>query len=859
MANGSDPVSDASTETSGVPARLIRRASATLAFERAWPPLAGALATCALFLAASWAGLWLALPGWARAAGVILFAAAVLGCLASAIRAARISERDALTRLDEDSGLPHRIATGLSETLASPDQDPVTRRLWTAHRRRLKELASRLRVSPPDPRLDAKDAYALRFASVLALAVAAIAAGPEREARLLAAFEWDGRAENAVPPRLDGWINPPLHTRVPPIILDLQTGGAERTLRVPIRSEIVVRTTGSDAIEARGTGGLDRNASAASTGASEHRFTLTGDATLNLRIRRESRTIGFAAIPDMPPSVRLVQPPSTDSKGMLEIVAAFEDDYGVASGEVVVLGPVRDHEGGGGKAPLVPAPMLNLSLGADARGGETRSSFDLREHAWAGAEIEAQLLVLDDAGQEGRSAIFRVTLPGRPFTEPLAKALIEQRRDLVIDPGRRGRILEALHALMIEPARFTPDPAVWLGLRKASRDLRRAKSDVALLEVADWLHAMAIAIEQGSATDAEKALQAAERALREAMDRGASAEELKRLMDQLRDAMDRYMRELAEKMMRDPGRQEAERDRDRSGDRMLTQRDLDAMMNRMERMMRDGRMAEAQQMLDQLRNLMRDLKNARPMRDPMGREMQQALDELDRMTRDQQALRDETFREGQRRRDEQRRNRQQSRQGQPGEQGQQGRQGQQGENGDQQAQDGQGRSLAERQQELRRRLEEMRRRMQGMGGEPEGLGEAEGEMGRAEGAIGRDADGEAVDAQGRALENLRRGAREMARRMQERGNQFGEGEPGGEPGGEARDRADSGDRDRDPLGREVPSREAGDRARLQEGGKKGTLELRAREVLEELRRRLGETARPQGELDYLQRLIDPRR
>ncbi len=860
---------------SAIPLALLRRATATVSFERLWPWIVAALVTASGFVTLSWLGFWQAVPPSGRAAGVLIFAAAVTACLVAGAGAARVAPREALARLARDSGEPHRVATDLSDRLASPDADPAPRALWEAHRRRLAERASRLRLAPPAPRLEMRDRYAVRFAALLSLAVAALVAGPEREARLSAAFDWSGRVDVAAAPRLDGWINPPLYTRVPPMLLDIaKAEGGRLALRAPVRSEVVIRASDDEIVEVQSSGGLEKAPSTAQQpSVGEHRFVLTGDAAVTIRTRRSGRfTVALTAVPDLPPSVKLVEAPSTDAKGALTLSASVEDDYGVAAGEVAILGPVRPTGAGGVRAPLVPPPAMPLSLSGDARSGtadgratEAKSSFDLKDHPWAGAEVEAQLVVRDDAGQEGRSEIFRMTLPKRPFTEPLAKALAEQRRDLVVDPAGRKRTQEALFALLIEPARFTPDLSVYLGLRKAARDLRRADKNPELLEVAEFLWQMALAIEEGTTSDAEKALRAAEQALRDALERGASPEELKRLMDELRMAMNRYMQELAEKMLRDPNMRQAEREAS-PNDRMLSQRDLDAMMDRMERMMRDGRTEEAQRMLDQLRNMMRDLKTARPMRDPRGREMQQALDELDRMTREQQQLRDDTFREGQRRRDEQRRNErgqsQRERQGQDGQQGRQGRQqGQEGQEG-QGAESGEGRSpgqsLAERQQDLKRRLEEMRRRMQGMGGEPEGFGEAENEMGRAEGAIGRNQDGEAVDAQGRALENLRRGAQDMARRMQRQGNEFGEGEPSGEPNGEARDRADAGDPNRDPLGRDVPSREADDRARMQEGGKKGTLELRAREVLEELRRRLGETERPKGELDYLQRLIDPR-
>ena len=133
-----------------------------------------------------------------------------------------------------------------------------------------------------------------------------------------------------------------------------------------------------------------------------------------------------------------------------------------------------------------------------------------------------------------------------------------------------------------------------------------------------------------------------------------------------------------------------------------------------------------------------------------------------------------------------------------------------------------------------------------LGGAGEAMKQAEGELGD-----GGDRD-KAVDAQGRALEALRNGADQLAQDMRNRGNsseQAGddEGPAMGEAGGQERDEAD-------PLGRPRDRRRRFDpNARYDPLG--ATPALRAQRVLEELRRRLGETARPQDELDYLERLI----
>jgi hypothetical protein len=154
-------------------------------------------------------------------------------------------------------------------------------------------------------------------------------------------------------------------------------------------------------------------------------------------------------------------------------------------------------------------------------------------------------------------------------------------------------------------------------------------------------------------------------------------------------------------------------------------------------------------------------------------------------------------------------------------------------------------------QQLQKMLEALKRQRDrgdqtepGPGEEPgDALSRAEQAMRDAEGALGEGDGDPAVDAQGRALQNLRRGAQSLADRMQGPGD--GPGDAFG-PSPEAAQRTD-------PLGRPVRSREYSDDYTVKVPDEIDV--QRARRVLEELRRRLGEPARPRQELDYIERLL----
>src|SRR5207253_1622596 len=89
----------------------------------------------------------------------------------------------------------------------------------------------------------------------------------------------------------------------------------------------------------------------------------------------------------------------------------------------------------------------------------------------------------------------------------------------------------------------------------ATRDISehpfaRPRDDKALRHVVDYLWAMALHIEDGNTTQAERELKAAQERLREALERGASPEEIARLTKELRQAMTNFLKSYQDAMGR---------------------------------------------------------------------------------------------------------------------------------------------------------------------------------------------------------------------------------------------------------------------------------------------------------------------
>ena len=627
--------------------QALQRARYAIAWERSWPHLARLSTIVGLFLVVSWTGLWLVLPFIARAIGLGLFGLLALGALFPLVRFRWPSRQEGLSRLDRGSGIRHRPATALTDTLAT--QDPVALALWQAQRQRTLASIKRIRAGLPSPRLAIHDPWALRALVAVMMVAAYVAAGDERMLRVAAAFDWNGMLSPANI-RVDAWVTPPVYTGKPPIILSAANkeaaAPAAGPLAVPAGSTLIVRSSGGTLDVVAGGGVTEAvPAEQAPKGTNERHFTIAGDGTAHVRAPTGQPQWKFSATPDRAPTISLAKDPERQARGSLQMSYKIEDDYGVTEAQAhFSVRPGDAPKGATEPRPLFDAPQFSLVLpNARTRNGVGQTVKDLSEDPYAGADVTLTLTAKDEAGNEGRSESFNMRLPERLFAKPLARALIEQRRILALDANQNSQVYAALDALMIAPELFMPEAGQYLGLYSVTRQLEAARTDGAMREVVASLWALAVLIEDGDITDVDKALRAAQEALKQALERGASDEEIKRLTDNLRAALDNFMRQLAEQLRNNP--QQLARPLD-PNTRMLRQQDLNNMIERMERLSRSGDKEAARQLLEQLQQMLENLQMAQPGQSGDG-DMEQALNELGDMIRKQQQLRDKTFKQGQ--------------------------------------------------------------------------------------------------------------------------------------------------------------------------------------------------------------------
>jgi uncharacterized protein (TIGR02302 family) len=546
----------------------------------------------------------------------------------------------------------------------------------------------------------------------------------------------------------------------------------------------------------------------------------------------------FELIEDEPPSIALVGQPTTTPRAALRLNFRAADDHGVASADARFalaeattedLAPIAPKQAAK-TDPLREPPKMPIELPRmNAKELEGHATQDLTGHPWAGLKVKMTLFARDQAEQTGASEVYQFVLPERKFTKPLAKAIVEQRKMLVRKPHRADLVARALDALTIGAEHTFDKPSIYLSIRNAYWRLKTDLTPEGVASVADQLWTIALRIEDGDLPRAERDLRSAQEELMKALQANASPEEIQKLVEELRNALGQYLQELAQQQQQ-KGNMPPQESKD--GDQLVSQQDFDKMLKNIEELAKSGSKDLAQQMLSDenfnARRKQQGNENQAFEVSPPGQPMEFGPGMfMDQEFPPQQGQDDKGGQQGP---------------DQPGESAQ-GRSGGQGKMGQSSARPkGQGRfdDLGKRQSELRDTLQGLIDRFRGEGANaPDQFNNAGDAMGEAKDALDDEDLDRAAEEQGRALEQLREGAQSLAEQMMQ-ANDNQEGQAQGESGRDPLGRPDRSNRPDLGLSVKVP-----DQIDIQ----------RAREVLDELRRRLGDPSRPAIELDYLERLI----
>ncbi len=807
------------------------------------------------------------LPPLLRTLLTLAFAVAVIALLAIGLWRVRLPDRAAADRrLERVSGLRHRPLSVLADRPARPD--PAARMLWQAHVARTLGDVRRLRVGLPHPGLARLDRRALRGGLAVLLMAALVIAGPDAPARLAGAMQLTLPSGSAVPAtQVQAWITPPAYTRLAPLFLNPDGGGA----RVPAGSHLTVSVTGGEGEPSLAIAGRPSPVRALDAASFQADADLATGGPVDLR--RGGRALAswtVTTIADQPPTVAWAEPPGRAPRSLqTRLPWRAADDYGVTVLQAELRLDAR---------PGAPPVALTLPVPAgSATNAHGVSLQDLTAHPWAGLEVTARLVARDASGQSATSEDARFSLPERPFHNPVARALIGARKLLSLAPDERDAAVAVLDELLQHPEALAGDTGAYVNLTGIYSLLVRERGADAVPQAQARMWDLALHLEEGATEMTARALEQAREAVRDALDRATEApsdkasSELDQRLKELEAAIQRHMQALAEQARRENAVTPADLDAKR-----FDSRDMQRMAEQAREAAREGKLDEARQRMAELEQLLDRLRNARPM---TGGE-QKAAGQRQKARQQQGALQDMVGREGGLLDRAQQRENAADARSQPGS-GRTPQRGKPGSGADASSADPNAQREADRrvQQALRRALGELMQQFGDATGQiPPSLGDAESAMRDAAQALAAGKDEEAGGAQGRAIEALQKGGQEMGQAM---AKQFGPGSPGdadgddGDPTGMSGFSLQDGQSDgddgsqgtlpgqrgrsgrRDPLGRQLGQGTSG----ADEGSDVQVPEemerQRSRAIQEELRRRGAERARPQQELDYIDRLLKP--
>ena len=721
----------------------------------------------------------------------------------------------ARARLEKSAPLLHRPLTTVEDRLESPG-DAVSAALWAAHRTRAAYVLDQLRPSMPAPGVAGRDRWTLRAAAVVAIAIGFVGAGDDAGPRIIRALTPSLDAESgAISAKV--WLTPPAYTNKSPMYVEYPAPAdrdAGLRLSVPEGSALLAIVTGtSRQTDVRVD---DQTFPMSQVGDNSQRLEIRIPDGRRLELTQRGRALAgwdFDVLPDLPPEISFGRDPREAGRGRLRVEYRASDDYGIGS-VVARLEPATEIE-----AKVADAFEAELTAPPFNPKTATAASFlDLSAHPWAGMQVRMTLRVSDQANQTADSETLLVTLPERVFNHPVARELAMLRKGIIVDfPGAAGRSAIAVDRILKAPDRFGGDPRVILFLSSARGRLAPQPLDQDARSIADLLWHGAIRIEDGNLLEAEQRLAAAEQALREAMERGASPQEISQLIDQLKQALAEFARELAERM---PDSELANLNPEQ-GSQTIGPEDIANAMDRLRDMAQLGATDAAKQAMAELQEMLQSLRGAAMNQgdNPEVKAAQELMRDMRELTEKQSELLEESF---QKAREAALEGRKQNR-----------------ADGDPNA--------GARQENLRQQLGDVMGRMGEMAGQiPDGMGGAEAAMRRARDNLNSGAFKSAADAQGEALASLQQSLEQANEQLMQSLADKGLAGMVPMPG---KDRKGF-----DPSGRRTGP-ENGENVELPEGPDAEGVSERVRAILEEIRRRAADRTRPVDEQDYLRRLM----
>ncbi|WP_420548266.1 DUF4175 domain-containing protein [Curvivirga sp.] len=745
------------------------------------------------------------------------------------------SFQNVLKQIEDSNKLENRPLRSLSDDLPRHLQDQTqTNQLWRKHQNNLLLSLPKLSTGWAKPIWAEKDPYALRFLCLFLLIIFAVANDKPLKQIISESLVPTNLFPTSPPLQVDGWITPPDYTRMATLLLENdQTQNNAQTTNItifPDHSNLVLQVNNSDEIPEFYIEGKKIKDTFEQLTANSFRLStnINKGGIAELHIDGEAiKSWNFRLIPDLPPEIKFKGQISYTNRKSLRIPFVAMDDYGIKQIDL----RITKNTGQGEFEQILQLPLIEAN--GTKRDLSSSHFLDLTAHPWAGLQVKAELFVVDALDQIGNSLSQIITLPQRVFTHPVARQIIAIRRAVAISNSYEDLEPQAIRtaSLAEKSDAYEQDPTVYMTLHIAARRLYAIDRMEQKQNSMRLLWDIALYLEEGAAITNLGKLQSAEQDLMDALNRGASDEEIDRLMQALEQAMAEYMEALARDLQsNDAPKTGLQKQLDAS--RMMDSKSIQDMMEQLRELLKMGMMDAARDLLAEIQNIMENLQMAEeedlPETTMQAVEMLQDIEEI---MKKQQRLMERSY------------NRAMGRDSDANKldnnNTQNSLKNMQAQNPEDIAEQA---ALAEQLKQLRQEYKELMQQ-----DAPQSFIESENAMGAATHSLEQGDNHQASDLQGKAIEALQQALNQMEESIIERFMNSNQQSISAETSPQGKGR--------DPFGRNMPNplSNSSEGTKVPNASQMG----RARSIQQELRRRFNDKSRENEELDYIERLLKP--
>ena len=553
--------------------------------------------------------------------------------------------KSCVRRLEIDNQLKNRPLSVLFDTPAL-NKESI---LWKKHYIRMLDQVKSIKNFKSKAILKLSDPLFIRFPFLLISFVIIFSNSNNYITKVEAALIPDFSVEKTTSAIFTGWISPPKYTGISPILLSETMSqidspqGSILTARIfggKGVSKLVINNQEKDFIK------IDKDNFALES--------LVEDTGM-LMIWQDDNVIyskNLNIIKDQPPIIKLLNKPEKTVKGVLKIGYILEDDYGIKKLQANVI--IKDKRSSLEETEI----FFSIPFDPEIKGSQfSEYYYDLTEHIWAGMPVLFFITGKDFVGNEGKSKEHEILLPERDFKNPLAISLINQRKNLGLE---LISVEETIFNLaLIEENKYLHDDYFiahkWLSEVVQSLKESITKSNVEGFKqirkkAIDKLWKAALFVESGQLAKAEEDLRKAQEALKEALSQSNDASEVQESIDNLDEALGKYLDEIEDPMNVDaPQVSESDDPGDRGGEngaQTNERQDLEKKLEEIADLAVAGSLDEAEKQLEEMQDTTEALDRdalGEALGEEEGESQPMAMQQISEMIEQQEALMEDSF------------------------------------------------------------------------------------------------------------------------------------------------------------------------------------------------------------------------